>query len=642
MDYLVVGANTDTNGDGNPNPIAGGDDTLTVKNGASIDAIGTNLGVAFDGGGNNQVTNNGTVTTQGTGARGLVILNSANSVLLNNGTATTQGTNAHGMVFANSQGAKLSNAGTIRTFGDTAYGMINYSSANATFENTGLIETDNETSFGMFNDTSNDVLIRNSGVVNTNGEGAYGIYNRDSTGVTIANTGSIRVSGNRSTGIRTELAATLTNSGLIFAAMPSETAIEMSGGDDVVTLKAGTRFQGLVNLNGGTDNLTLDHRGSDIGWRFTFDDFDAVSDALIVNGAPFVVENPGTTGAGSTTVTIADLSREANAGAVLNDINAVVRGAATARISQAWAMTESGEVKLDDLNAPSAWNFWAKAIGSDQRRGATGLSAATRHSIGGVLVGADLAQTHSTLFGAFGGFAKSRLQFEDQSQNASGAPDINSNSLFGGAYGRIEAAHGLFADGIVTLGYVDGDADERLRANNLVTGGVETISGGDASGFFAASSLTLGANIPAGEAAAMLIPSLMLSQATQWRKGYSESETGAQSIQDYLATVLSARLQLAAQIHRITPSGISLAATVRGGVEAEKDVSQDVELTMLGESFSVEAASDAAQIGGFLGADITIAKSNRLSLTLEGEFTFAGYNADELGGKLNAGIQAKF
>lgn len=731
LDYLVTGANTDTNGDGNPNPIAGNGDTLIIKNGSSIDAINNDPGVFFDGGGNNTATNNGTVTTQGLNAYGLAIFSSADSILINNGSIETFGEsglglllvqspdgeivnngsiltmnlNGHGLGAADSPAVKLFNRGTIKTTGETAYGMINFSSADAIVENSGLIETEDVTSFGIFNDQSNNVVVRNTGVVKTNGESAYGIFNRESadaliynsgtiatnadlasgirnrasrsavivnTGsietygasahgidnyslitdtypsdnVEISNAGSIRVDGVGSIGVRTDLAATLTNSGLIFAANPGETAIEMSSGDDEVTLAAGTRLQGFIHMNGGTDSVTLDHNGQDIGWRFTIDDFDTASDDLLINGIPFVVENPGSNGVGSTTVTLADMSREANAGAALADFTGAVRGATSSRITQAWAMAETGADShagmTDADDTEFGWSIWAKAFGTQHDRAAADFSVATRHNIGGVVMGADILPTERSLLGVFGGFAQSRLEFDDKSQNNSGARPIDTNTAFGGLYGRIESVYGLFADGTVTVGYADGDAGERLRANNLVTGGIETITGGDASGFFAASSLTLGAHIPAGDGTAKLIPSLMLGHATQWREGYSESGTGAQSIEDYLVTVLNARLQLAGQIQHITQSGSVVMTTVRAGLDAEQDLSEDVDLSLLNNSFSVEAANDAIQLGGFLGANLTLAQNDTLAFTLEGELNFASHNADEFGGLITAGVRAQF
>lgn len=698
IDYTVSGANSNTNGDANPNTIVGNGDTLTVGTDGSIEIVSGDSGVSFDGGGNNVAINHGTITTVGATAFGMGVLNSANSISFNNGFIGTLNTNAHGMVASSSQEVQLFNSGTIRTSGDTAYGIISYSSVIAHIENNGLIETDNVTSFGIFNDTSDNAVIRNLGEVNTKGVEAYGIFNRMSAGVNILNAGSINTSANRATGIfnsnssdvvinntgaidtggedahgidnnsssgtsifnsgsirtsdvgsigiRSDEGLNIVNSGLVFAASVAENAIEIGTGSSEITLRAGSRLQGLVSLLGASDQLTLDHNGQDIGWRFTFEDFDSASDILVVNGAPFVEENPGTTGAGSTTITVADMSREANAGAVLADITGAVRGANLARISQAWTIAEAGgndhETKKDKKLARHDWNFWAKGIGSEQDRGSSAFSGATRHRIGGLVVGVDKTPSQNTLFGAFGGFVQSHLQFEDLSLNGTGAHDIDTKATFAGVYGRIQTTHGLFADGTATLGYADGDPGPRLRANNLVTGGVETLSGGDASGFFAASSLTLGAHIPTGKKTAMLIPSFTLGQASQWRKGYSESGTAGQSIEDYLAMVLNARLQLAGQLKRATASGVFLTATIRGGLDAQKDVSQNVVLTMLGKSFSVNSASDALRVGGFLGANISLAQSDTLAFTLDGELTFAGHNADELGGTFNAGVVARF
>lgn len=632
----------------------------TISNSGSISTIGQNTyGIYNVNSAGSTIANSGSISTAGSFALlpsasyGIFNDTSANSTISNSGSISTIRETAHGIVNLDSAGSTISNSGSISTTNGRAAGIFNLSSAGSTISNSGSINTVHFDAFGILNQNSANTTISNSGSIRTIGAASHGIYNEASTGSIIRNSGSIRVDESNAIGIRSDTAITLINSGLVFAASTGSSAIELNTGNDILTLSAGSRIQGRIGMNNGDDTITLDHGGNDIAWRWTFENFkDTSPDVLSVIGAPYVVEDAGLSGGAGITVTVADLSREANAGAVLADLTDAVTGAVTGRIAEAWALSDAGlstgaEMTDEDGNA-LGWNAWAKAFGGLQNRGsqadAGGLSPDTRHAFGGVVVGADTAPTDGALFGAFGGFAVSKLSFADASINDTDASDIDTNTLFGGIYGRIASAHGLFADGTLSIGYADGDADKRLQANNLVTGGVEEITGGDASGFYAASSVTLGAHVPVGTSSAVFIPSATLGYATQWRKGYTEDASieGAISVESYIASVLTARLQLATQMGLSAVSGMGWTAAFRGGIDVQKDVSQDVEFTMLSTALSADAGPDDIQVGGFVGGNITLAHSDTIAFTLDSELTFAGHQTDQIGGTINAGIRARF
>lgn len=631
-----------------------------ISNSGSINTAGSSAhGIYNENSADTPINNSGSINTQGLAAHGVVNIMSTDSAINNSGSISTTGQDAYGIHNLNSAGSMISNSGSISTTNGRAAGIFNLSSVGSTISNSGSISTEHFDAFGILNQNSANTTISNIGSIRTIGAASHGIYNEASTGSTIRNSGSIRVDDSNAIGIRSDRAVTLINSGLVFAASTASSAIELNTGNDILTLSAGSRIQGLIGMNNGDDTITLDHGGNDIAWRWTFENFkDASPDVLSVIGAPYVVEDAGLSGGGSgITVTVADVSRETNAGAVLADLTGAVTGAVTGRIAEAWALADAGlstGADMTDENGNAlGWNAWAKAFGGLQDRGSLaefgGLSTDTRHSFGGMIVGTDTAPSDDVLFGAFGGFALSRLSFADASLNDTGASDIDTNTLFGGIYGRIASAHSqnggsLFADGTLTIGYADGDADTRLQANNLVTGGIEEITGGDASGAYIATSATFGAHVPVGTTSAVLIPSATLGYAAQWRKGYSEdmSVDGAMSVEDYVAAVLTARLQLATQISRSTNSDMAWTAAFRGGIDLQKDVSQDVELTMLDTALSADAGPDELQLGGFLGANLAMMLSDTFALTIDGELTFSGHNADALGGTLNAGIRARF
>lgn len=633
----------------------------TISNSGSISTIGQNTyGIYNVNSAGSTIANSGSISTAGSFALlpsasyGIFNDTSANSTISNSGSISTIRETAHGIVNLDSVGSMISNSGSISTTNGSAAGIFNLSSAGSTISNSGAISTVHFDAFGILNQNSANTTISNIGSIRTIGAASHGIYNEASTGSIIRNSGSIRVDESNAIGIRSDTAITLINSGVVFAASTASSAIELNTGNDNLTLSAGSRIQGRIGMNNGDDTVTLDHGGNDIAWRWTFEHFkDASPDVLSVVGAPYVVEDAGlSSGGNGITVTVADLSREANASAVLADLTGAVRGAVTGRIAEAWALSDAGlstGADMTDENGNSlGWNAWAKAFGGLQDSGsqaeAGGLSPDTRHAFGGVVVGADTAHSKNALFGAFGGFAVSKLSFADASINDTDASDIETNTLFGGIYGRIASAHGLFADGTLSIGYADGNADKRLQANNLVTGGIEEITGGDASGFYAASSVTFGAHVPVGTSSAVFIPSATFGYATQWRKGYSEdaSVEGAMSVEDYMASALTARLQLATQMNRSTASGMGWTTALRGGIDLQKDVSQDVEFTMLGTALSADAGPDDMQVGGFLGLNLAITHSDTIAFTLDGEMTFAGHNTSQIGGTLNAGVRARF
>ncbi|MBL4646874.1 MAG: hypothetical protein JKY99_10510, partial [Rhizobiales bacterium] len=474
-----------------------------ITNSGQIDTSGVNAyGIYNRGSVNSVITNSGQIDTSNTNAHGIFNVISSDTVITNSGQIDTSVVNARGIFNSSSSGVVITNSGQIETLGTNAAGIYNTNSLDVVITNSGQIDTSGANAHGIYNLSSNDAVITNSGQINTSGNSAFGIYNLNSNDVAIFNSGSIRVSTNGLIGVLSSTAVELTNSGLIFAATTAQRAINLSNGNDSLTLSAGSRIQGRIRMAAGTDTVTLDHNGHDIAWRWTFENFTPAPsgpDILVVNGAPFVVQTPGLGGAGSTTVTVADLSREATAGAVLGDLSSAIRGAVSGRIAQAWALNDaginSGAAMLDEQGEELGWNAWTKAFGGYQSRGAQGLSGRTGHHYGGVVVGADTAPTSNALFGAFGGYAYSSLAFEDLSLNKTGAENIETHSLFAGVFGRIESAFGqngggLFADGTLTLGYAAGDPGTRLQANNLVTGGIEEITGGDASGVYADTSIT--------------------------------------------------------------------------------------------------------------------------------------------------------
>lgn len=567
----------------------------------------------------------------------LVLAGGGASTIINNGTINS--TINRAIDAASGSGSTIINNGTITSGGSTQTVLLDSLQSNFYFENNGSVSSIGANSEALYLRADSSIVI-NTGLISNTGIGSNGsAFEVEGDNNVVTNSGTITATTSVGFKFHPTLASgnVFNNSGIISAPR----AILGGTGLSTINLMAGSRITGTMDLGGGTDIVNLYHGGNDIAWRWTFENFkDTTPDVLSVIGAPYVVEDPGLSGGTGITVTVADLSREANAGAVLADLTGAVRGAITGRISEAWALSDAGLSSGGDMTDEDGnslgWNAWTKAF--------EGRSADAHHIYGGVVVGADTAPTDNTLFGAFGGFALSKLTFADASLNNSGIADVYTNSGFGGIYSRIQNTHGLFVDGTVTLGYAEGDVAARWQANNLVAGGLEQITGGESAGAYVATSVTFGAHMPVGDSSVVITPSATFGYAAQFRKGYSENASveGAMSVKSYIASVLTTRLQLAAQKSGSNTNGMGWTAVLRGGIDVEKDVSQDVKLTMVGTTLSADVAPDAAELAGFLGTNLALALSQTIAFNLDGEMTFASNNADGIGGILSTGIRVQF
>ncbi|WP_419913883.1 autotransporter domain-containing protein [Hoeflea sp.] len=208
-DIVIVGNNPAT-------VVLDGDDTLVITPSGSVTPPPGNVGVQSTGG-NNEITNSGSIRTKGIGANGIDNNVSSNSPVTNNGSIHTEGVSADGIWNNVSHNSPVTNKGSIQTENDFAEGIDNNVSHNSPVTNSGSIRTKGIGADGIENNASRNSPVINSGSIRTEGENAEGIWNNVSDNASVTNNGSIHTKGNIAAGIWNDQSdiSPITNSGSI-------------------------------------------------------------------------------------------------------------------------------------------------------------------------------------------------------------------------------------------------------------------------------------------------------------------------------------------------------------------------------------------------------------------------------------------
>lgn len=650
-----------------------------ISNSGTIITSGDNQAHGIFAGGSATINNSGDITVTGSRVTGNQAPNGIRtgntSSVINSGTISTTGTNAtstgnssHAIRVNNN--SSVTNTGILNTSGAHADGI--WANQNAVINSTGSIQVVGTSANGIF---ANDrATIANGGNISTAGTNSDGIQADDDA--IIINSGSIRTLAANSDGIDADTRAQITNTGSIIAGgiginllggggsksvvnsgrIETTTAITGSAAttgyairftnnnsDDTLTLQAGSRIIGRMDMGntGGNDTVILDRTGGDIAWRWTFEDYNPNgNDTLSVIGGPFVVEVTGDSLGSGATITVGDTSLQTSAGALLADISGTQNKLALDRISEAWALGDGG-LRVDEAaESQPMWNAWARGYFSlksrDGASASAGDTAQSQHVLSGFAAGVDRAFGEHSFFGAYASTTHTTFTYEGRDQT------LTTDTVTGGAYGRLQAMNGLFADVAVAAGYMEGDAGARLRANNLVAGGIEEIEGGEADGSYISPTMRIGTEIAVS--GIKFVPSATIAYAAQWREGYTETGDTVQSVGSHIVKTASGRLELAAILEHN-----GAVARLHGGITAQKDLSRNADFTLGTQVFDIETSADEAEFGTFAGFAFHWAMGDRWALNLDAEASLADIpedlNADTLdlvGVNASAGLRLNF
>ncbi|WP_241024788.1 autotransporter outer membrane beta-barrel domain-containing protein [Paraburkholderia sp. Ac-20340] len=256
------------------------DTSSTLVNSGSLSMSGNGTGVANRGAmligvnNGNTVTNgtSGVIATTGAYNDGLAA-NGNNNQLVNNGKITTSGANSYGMTAAwgqSNQGASgnvLTNTGTVSTSGSNAR-AASLLGGSSTINNSGTLASSGRDSPAVYMQGNNDTLV-NSGTIQTTGtassSGSVDAVVSNTLGssfnATITNQAGGSIVSNNGIGVRsTNGNTTITNAGLIQGG--SGTAIKNGNGNDTLILQTGSQIVGSADGGGGANSVQLHGSGT--------------------------------------------------------------------------------------------------------------------------------------------------------------------------------------------------------------------------------------------------------------------------------------------------------------------------------------------------------------------------------------------
>lgn len=519
--------------------------------------------------------------------------------------------------------ATINNAGSISTTGGGADPLF-ISGANATIINSGSINTAGGGAAGIFlNTTAANGVITNSGSISGSGVGAYGIYSQGANTV-ITNSGTVMVSG-AGTNAAIDLDSggadnsTLMNTGTIMAVNGATEAIEGGTGSQLLTLGAGSRIIGTVDLGGGTDTINI---------------LGNTSSTLTVVG----VENVNFTGGASGfftggVITSVDTTGQAALATTVNavnfDIHNTINGRVNAPASSSVKLASAAPSHPADVEPAAGGSgsrflgdgteVWAEIFGGHLSRGGEGATLSFDQNYYGLVSGYERGYD-SGRYGVTFGFANSVIGTDVQSI------DTDVLSFFGGVYGHMPVAPNLTLSTNLIVGYEDYD-NRRTVVDNIA--GTETAQS-DFNNVFISPSVSLTYDQPLSNGL-RLRPSGSLVYTASFFDGYTESGTTNSnlSVDDRNVQTLNTRAQVG-----LAKVGEGFDLEFRAGIDGRFSDEDDIDGTLAGNSFSFTSSDDDSVIGGFVGVNAQFVASDRLSIVADTEFRRASGDESEFSGRL--------
>ena len=494
-------------------------------------------------GSNSGVTNEGTV-------EGFISTKGSNSGVTNSGTV-------EGAIETLGANSDITNSGTVGTFILAGVG-----GASSDVPNEGSDVT-NEGTVGKFIFTEgHEAVVTNSGIV----EGGI---------VTLGANSDITNSGTVGRGKAADDMYDLLGDG-----------IYIKGADSTLILQRGSVIQGIISFEGsGSQTLTVAN-GQSVNLTFV-----NAPNNINSNGAPFAEQG--------TTVAVVDPTGLAAIDNAVSDLQGGIFGAVASRldgsssgVASLVGYADGAAVRIRPVAATprdgeGGASWWFKGFGGYRDLDGSGSAVGADHAFGGTVMGVDGWVNSDLRLGTFAGLSFGRLEVDHNAQ------DIDTAGYFAGIYGR----YGGHIDFTLTGGITDHDS-ERLVANNLVAGGLETTQA-DYYGYFIAPEVTM-------RTGAMTLgpvtvkPSLRARYSYLHLESYDESGSTADlSVEDRDIHTFDGRFALGVPLIEAPARLLEL----RAGIDSRVILGgADVEGTLLGQSLSFDPGGDEASVGGFVGA----------------------------------------
>ncbi len=253
--------------------------------------------------------------------------------------------------------------------------------------------------------------------------------------------------------------------------------------------------------------------------------------------------------------------------------------------------------------------IWGELFASDRQRGRDGRTLSYSHEYRGVLFGAEQRYGQEAVLGLMLGYADADVSTHITALN------VETGSLFGGVYGRLDLA-GLAVDVGLNLGYEEHD-NQRFIPQQRQTAETSTHS------FFINPSLTVSQSYRvealSGRATFRLTPSLSMSYTAAFYGDYTERGAAGfnLSVDSRTAHNLTTRLQLGGDwALPKSNSGLGL----RLGLQSRFTDSSDFEGTLSGASFSYASDADKSVHSLYVGVDGRHELRDNLKLLVDVEY----------------------